>query len=285
MKDLVNYQTFSTLQEASNLIDLLNENQILFEIDDSAMRFDISAKEINPLETGVTIKISATDVEKVNKINLHNTATDLISDHYLYSFSDNDIMEIIANPEEWTNEEIELAKKISKQRNLQLTAEIVKSFRKEKITAQVNEQDKQEKIISNASSWFLWIAVLSMINITLIAFGQKISFLIGLGVNYAILGVFNGIGEVSGSNFMIYGYIATYLFSALYIWIWNKSKKKNQRVYLAGLIIYGIDTLVFVLSKEWFSVAFHLFALWMLYAGYATLLKYRKAEKQKLENK
>jgi len=274
MKDFITYQTFSSLQEASNLIDLLNANQILFEIDDTTMRFDISAKEINPLETGVVIKINATDVEKAN--GLCNATTDLVSDHYLYSFSDNDIMEIIANPEEWTNEEIELAKKISKQRNLQLTAEIVKSFRKEKITAQVNEKDKQEKIISGASSWFLWIAILSMINITLIAFGQNISFLLGLGVNYAILGAFNGAGIALETNLMLYGYIATYLFSALYIWIWSKSKKKSQKVYLAGLIIYGIDTLVFVLSKEWFSVAFHLFALWMLYAGYSTLLKYRK---------
>ncbi len=284
MKDLVNYQTFSTWQEASDFIDLLNAHQIPFEIDDSAMRFDISAKEINPLEGGVIIKVRATDVEKVKSLDLPNETTELVSDHYLYSFSDNEIMEIIVNPEELTNEEVELAKKIAKQRNLQLTTEIVKSFRKEKITAQANEQEKQEKIISGSASWFLWIAILSIVNITLVAFGQNTSFLLGLGVNYALLGIFGEVDEALGNNLMLYGYITAYLFSALYILIWNKSKKKKQKAYLAGLIIYGIDTLLFVLSKEWFSVALHLFVLWMLYMGYATLLRYRKIEREQVEN-
>ena len=64
MENFINYQTFSNLQEASELIDLLNTNQIPFEIDDSAMRFDIAAKNINPLEDGIIIKIRETDKEK-----------------------------------------------------------------------------------------------------------------------------------------------------------------------------------------------------------------------------
>ena len=43
---------------------------------------------------------------------------------YLYSFSDNEIVNVIVNPKEWTEEEIELAKKISAQRGL---SELIKS--------------------------------------------------------------------------------------------------------------------------------------------------------------
>lgn len=279
MENFIIYQTFANLQEASDLIDLLNANQIPFETDDTTMRFDMSAMNINPLENGFVVKIRETDIEKVNELTLSNATPECVADHYLYSFSDNDIMEIVTNPEEWTSEEVELAKKILKQRNLQLTAEIVKSFRKGKITAQAEEQAKQEKIISRAPSWFLWIAIFSMLNITFIAFGQNRFFSLGLGVNHAILNVFKGASMVLGNNFMLYGYIATYLFSVLYILIWNKSRKKSQKAYLAGLIMYSIDTLVFVLSKEWYNVVFHLFVLWILFVGYATLLKHRKAEK------
>ena len=141
---------------------------------------------------------------------------------------------------------------------------------------EIREKIKQDNIIKNGASWFLWIAVLSMLNITFILLKQNISFLVGLGMNYVILGVFHGIGIVEEIDLMAYGFAATYLFSAIYIWFWYKSKKENHKIYLAGIIIYVLDTLIIIFSKEWFSFAFHLFALWFLYVGYKTLLKKKK---------
>ena len=46
------------------------------------------------------------DVEKIDSLD------------YLYSFSDSEIVNIVVNPKEWTEKEIELAKKISAQRGL-----------------------------------------------------------------------------------------------------------------------------------------------------------------------
>ena len=61
----------------------------------------------------------------------------------------------------------------------------------------------------------------------------------------------------------------------------NKLKqleKENQKIFLTGLVIYGIDTVLFIFTKEWFSVAFHIFAFWMLFVGYRTLLTKKKNE-------
>jgi len=200
-------------------------------------------------------------------------------EHYLYTFSDNDIIDVIANPDEWTEEEVALATRILQQRKLTLNAENIRAVRTLKKAETTKEQTKKESIIRGGTSWFLWIAILSMLNITLVIWHQNVSFLVGLGINYAIIGVFNGIEKATGNNLMYLGFAATYLFSAFYIWIWSKSKKRNTKWYLTGMIIYVIDTLIFVLSKEWFSVAFHLWCLLMLYAGYNALLENKKANK------
>jgi hypothetical protein len=269
MNELINYQTFSNLEEASHLIDLLNANNIPFAIDDSAMRFDISAQHINPLQGGVIVKIQAADVEKADEI--YSQETESVDDHYLYSFSDNDIIDVIVNPQDWTEEEIALAKQISAQRNLQPTAELVKSLRKN--TDAVQEQIKQENTVRNGASWFLWIAILSALNTTLIIFNQNLHFPVGLGINELIMGTFWGYGEIASMDLRLWGYVASFVLPAFFVFIWAKSKKQNEKMYLAGMIIYGIDTLCALLLSLWVGTAFHVLVLWALYAGYKTMKK------------
>ena len=82
MTEFINYQTFSNLDEASNLIEALNKNQIQFEIDDSALHFDVVPQNTNPMENGVVIKIREEDRERVDKIFQSDTEKDFIFDHY-----------------------------------------------------------------------------------------------------------------------------------------------------------------------------------------------------------
>ncbi|MDR1679939.1 MAG: hypothetical protein LBR81_09235 [Prevotellaceae bacterium] len=252
------------------------------------MRFDITAKNINPLQDGIILKIRATDVEKADEILSKNNKTNLFDEHYLYSFSDSDIMDIIVNPEEWTEEELALAKKISKERHLQLTEEVVKSLRKEKINDKINEQIKQKNIIQGGASWFLWIGILSIlttINISMYDqnLGGIIRFPVGLGINEGILGFVFSFRKTTGINLTALGFILTLLLPIFFFWIWTKSRKGNRKVYLTGIIVYGIDTLLFGLIyffgfKDWAGIVFHLFVLWMLCAGYTTLLENKKAK-------
>ena len=276
MEELIEYQTFQSLEDARYLIDLLDANQIPFKIDDSATRFDLSATMINPLKTAILLQIRQSDKERVDQINFKSTDTASINDHYMYSLSDNDILETIVNPEEWTEEEISLAYEISKQRNLKLTADLIKSLRKEKNVVKIidiNEKTKQSKQISGGISWFLWIGILSALNIIAVIFQQNISFVTGLGLNYGILGIMDGFRRVTGIDVMPFGFCLSFLVSGLIIWIWRKSKQENKNYYLTGLIIYGLDTLIFLFTKQWYSLGFHILALLGLYYGYKALLK------------
>ena len=272
MDEFIEYQRFATLNDTSFLIDLLDANQIPFKIDDSATRFDLAATTINPLEGGIVLQIRLSDKERVDQINFKTTETSSINDHYLYSLSDNDIIDVVVNPDDWTEEELILAKEISKQRNLKPTAELIKSLRKDKNTDKSNEQTKQSKLISGGISWFLWIGIISALNIIAVIFRQNINFVSGLGINYWILGIMDGIRRATGIDLMSLGYVLSFLVSGLFIWIWRKSKQQNKNYYLTGLIIYGLDTLFFLFLKQWYGLGFHVLALLGLYSGYKALL-------------
>jgi len=279
MEDFIDYQKFPTLDDASTLIDLLDANQILFKIDDSAIRFSVDSRNKNILEDGVIIKILASDKAKVDQLNLRIHETAINDGHFMYTLSDNDIIDVIVNPEEWTEREIKLAKQIAEDRSLKPTAELIKSLRKTKHIEDSEKERKQTKIISNGTSWFLWIAILSSLNIVALIFKQNINFVIGLGTNYVIIGTMDAIRRITGTNFTALAIILSFLVSGLFILIWNKSKKGNHKVYLIGMIWYGLDTLIFITSKDWYSIGFHIFALIGLYGGYKALLTKRKETK------
>lgn len=275
MEEYIEYQRFSTLDDATPLITLLDINQIPFKIDDSAMRFDLAATSINPLESGIVILVREVDKDKVDKLN-QRSAEALVNDHYMYSLSDNDIIDAVVNPDDWTKEEHILAKEILKQRNLKPTADVIKSSRKEKIETEKKEELKQKSLIIGGSSWFLWIGILSALNLIALIFHLNIQFIAGLGINYIILGVMDGIWRATGINLIFVGYFLAFLVSGLFIFIWKKSKQENKAIYLTGLVIYALDTIIFVITKEWFSLGFHVFALLMLGNGYNALLAKRR---------
>ena len=280
MTEFIDYQTFSNLDEASNLIEVLNKNQIQFEIDDSTLHFDVVPQNTNPMENRVVLKIRAEDRERVEKIFQSDTEKDFIFDHYLLSFSDNDIIDIIVNPEEWTEEEIALAKKISKQRNLKPTAEQVKSLRKD--TDKVKEQIKKENSVVGGATWFSIIAFYSITTSLIVLFSPS-SYLKGLGINKVIMDIVYSIYKITGSNYFELGITLTFILPAFFFWISSKSKKKNKKAYLAGMIVLGIDTLLLIEYKSWLNIAFQLLALGMIFGGYKTLIRNKKTSE--LEDK
>ncbi|MDR0332287.1 MAG: hypothetical protein LBI15_02375 [Dysgonamonadaceae bacterium] len=284
--DFIEYQTFSDLQEASELTNLLNANQIPFEIDDSAMRFDISARDLNPIAEGIIIKINADDVERVDKINPRKKEIDCLDDHFLYSFSDNDIMDILVNPEEWTDEEIELAKEIAKQRNLQLTVEAVKYSRKKSYTEKekkVREQITEENEIIGRASWFGAIGSLSLLNSLFIIFQVGFFFPVGLAIDIFILGSVSGVEMATDTDLTSLRFVLISLMPILFFWIGRKSRKGNLKVYLVGMILYAIDTSLCLLTQYWVGLVFHLFVLFALCDGYIRLIKNKRAKELEQE--
>ncbi|MCF8298772.1 MAG: hypothetical protein K9J13_14585 [Saprospiraceae bacterium] len=202
-----------------------------------------------------------------------NLFQDKTVDHYLYTFSDADIVDIIANPDEWNNLEVEIANKIIKDRKIELSAEIILKAKRNKKETDVKEILKTKNNIKSQAGWFLTIAILSVINSIGLILEWKFYLLFGLGITQVIDGEIYGLT----GQFTIYNLLTSALVSSVFVLFWYYAKQEKRWAFLAGIIVYGIDSLIFVYAKDWLSFGFHIFGLIGMVSAYVKLLENKKA--------
>ena len=116
MSDYIIYATFPDKEQAISLIALLQDANIEYEIDESSSLFKALASD-QPIFDRIKIKINASDVERVDSLIEQDNETASV-EHFLYTFSDEDLVDVIKNSKEWTQEEAEIAKKIIIERGI-----------------------------------------------------------------------------------------------------------------------------------------------------------------------
>ena len=95
--------------------------------------------------------------------------------------------------------------------------------------------------VLTGSNWFLWIGVLSILNIILGCI-VNLQFVFGLAVTQSI----QGIAVETGTE--ILGIILSVLISGFYIWTYYlAAKKEHLWAYFAGWSIYLLDALIYLL--------------------------------------
>ena len=143
-------------------------------------------------------------------------------------------------------------------------------------TDEEKEKSRQENSFKGGASWFLMIFGFSVMNMVFVFFHKGSYVPIGLGLNEWILGFVLGYQGITMADLTGFHFVLMLLFPMLFLFIWIK--RKNKKVYLTGMIIYGIDTLFSLFSlflvKYWIGFALHLSVLLMLYGGYRALKKY-----------
>ena len=272
MENFIEYQRFPTIESAVELIDILEENDISYRINDSLGSFDIAASSMSPFDKQVVVFIEEDNFEEVNLLFINDNSPkedNADNDHYLYTFSDEDIIEVIANPEDWAELEVTLAKQIANQRDLKITAAAIKSARKEKMEEQFKVIQETQATVSAGYSWFLWIGILSIINSIDILFHNNLFFIFGLGITPFI----DALTNVAKGDYNVIGIIINVFISSIFILLWVFAKRKQKWAFLFGMILYGLDTLLFIIIKDWWCVGFHVFVLIMMYYGIVSLNK------------
>jgi hypothetical protein len=143
------YRRFTDKEDASLFIDALKENEIDFVIDNVENKNDVIFAPAQALE-GIYIKIKPSDFEKANSIGQENNNT-LNQDRiiFLKEFEDDDLIQIIQNPNEWDTGDIEIAKLILKERGNINSESDVNEIRKTKI----------EALIKGKNGETLWITI------------------------------------------------------------------------------------------------------------------------------
>jgi hypothetical protein len=120
-----------------------------------------------------------------------------------------------------------------------------------------------ERAVRRSANWFWWVAGLSLINSVAAAMGQKYRMVLGLGVTQ-LLDAFFPSGE---TTHLILVLAVTGLFFLLGFY----ARRYSSTSYIAGMVVYAADALLFIPAADWIAVGFHAFVLFMLWGGYLTL--------------
>ncbi len=135
------------------------------------------------------------------------------------------------------------------------------------------------RMVSGAN-WFYWIAGLSLVNALVSAAGSSWGFAIGLGASLVLTEIakaYSADPEVAKSVVMLLwlANIASIGFIALCGWL---ARRPSTVMFMVGMVVFALDTLIFVMVKDWLGVIFHGVALFYLAKGFMAAREYKAAE-------
>lgn len=140
--------------------------------------------------------------------------------------------------------------------------------------ADLKKYAEGNRMIKTAANWFYIIAVLSLVNSISNFLGSDWGFIVGLGMTQFLEGfLYALLGEVT-----IWGLILAIIFSATFTVIGYYASKHKKNAFVIGMVFYGFDLLLFIIVVDVISIAFHAFALFMIYKGFKHLKETEKEE-------
>jgi hypothetical protein len=135
-------------------------------------------------------------------------------------------------------------------------------------TAPSEERTALESQRRNGGQWFYWVAALSLINAGVALAGQEWRFILGLGVTQLV----QELAQESGGAAMKAGLVGLVVIG-IFGFLGQRAVAGYRWAFLAGMILYGLDGLIFLMAQDWVGVGFHAFVLAMVGRGYAAALK------------
>jgi hypothetical protein len=140
MHDPETFLTFRKYQDpalAEEIAGLLRDNRIEYEIETNDHFFNPSFINDAISQAMTDLKLHPEDFTKADKVlaDYYKTQLKLVDkDYYLFSFSDQELDEIIAKPDEWGPLDYQLAQQILSDRGQDMTPERVEGLKQQRIT-------------------------------------------------------------------------------------------------------------------------------------------------------
>ena len=142
------FQSFQDSALAEEIAEKLKQHEVPFVFDDTSSPIDplIIGSDLN---ADIRIKLRQQDFPRAHQV-LHDYYTDQLAavpqDHYLFGFTDQELIDIIQKPYEWGQFDYLLAQKILKDRGIEVSAEQIERS----IAESLEEMARPEAV---SSSW------------------------------------------------------------------------------------------------------------------------------------
>ena len=112
--ELITYQKFNDAALANELAELLGKHGIKYYVEEESVVFDPTFS-YNPLAKDYSVKIRKQDFQILNQLLTDEESKnigDIDKDYYLFSFTNDELMEVITKADEWSAFDTVLARKI-----------------------------------------------------------------------------------------------------------------------------------------------------------------------------
>jgi hypothetical protein len=137
----------------------------------------------------------------------------------------------------------------------------------------IEELAKLENQVKSGASWFFWIAGLSVINSVVALSGSQWGFIMGLGVTQIV----DTIGKTLGGAGVPVAIILDIIVAGVFVLFGVFARQRHPWAFIVGMVLYGLDGLLFLLGGDLLGLGFHGFALFCIFAGFSALKKLQQA--------
>jgi hypothetical protein len=181
MSENIDYSTFKRFihkEEAEDLVLFFQEKGIVCRLKDNTTHFDASFSN-NPMLNDFHVEVASKDFLRADELlqaEMEKSIHEIESDYYLFSFSDDELLEIVRKRDEWSSFDFVLSKHILKQRGVDLDQAVIQ----ENFENRVEELRLEEK----APQWMLIGGYLAAFSVIFLVFLPEfaIPFALLLGV-------------------------------------------------------------------------------------------------------
>ena len=131
-----------------------------------------------------------------------------------------------------------------------------------------SEKEKIEDKIKSGANWFFWIAGLSFINSILFLCNGKWNFIVGLGITQLVDVVGLELVKAIGNAGYIVAGILSMMAAGIFVLFGIFARRKCNWAFIAGMMVYAFDGLVFLLVQDYLGVGFHIFVVFLIAGGF-----------------
>jgi hypothetical protein len=116
---------------------------------------------------------------------------------------------------------------------------------------------------NSSTSWFFWIAGLSVINSLISVFGGGVRLIVGLGIT----SVADALSSESGATVKVLSFVFTLLMAGLIAILGVLARKFFHWAFIVGMVVYALDGLLLLIAPDYLGLGFHAFVLFLLSKG------------------
>jgi hypothetical protein len=134
-EEFITFQKFNDQNSASELGDFFKEKKLEYVLEDNSLSFDPTFAN-NGFGKEFCIKLKQSDFEKANALLIEKAEGESIEiekDYYLLSFTDKELLELIAASDEWSQFDVTLAKRLLKERGKEITPDEIEKIKSKRI--------------------------------------------------------------------------------------------------------------------------------------------------------